>query len=97
MTLDLDVEDLLERLRAGKIYAPDKVEWALSHFFQPGNLATLRELALREVAERVGSPRQPHTAKSGGRRLGRTALGVPVEQSAARRTLCAAGHAWLDG
>ena len=51
VTLDLDVEDLLDRLRTGKIYAPDKVPWALSHFFQQGNLSTLRELALREVAE----------------------------------------------
>lgn len=51
VTLDLDVEDLLDRLRAGKIYAPDKIPWALGHFFQQGNLSTLRELALREVAE----------------------------------------------
>ncbi|HEY1552397.1 MAG TPA: sensor histidine kinase KdpD [Kofleriaceae bacterium] len=51
VNLDLSVEDLLERLRAGKIYAADKVEWALQHFFQDGNLMTLRELALREVAE----------------------------------------------
>lgn len=51
VTLDLAVEDLLERLQAGKIYSPDKIPWALSHFFQNQNLATLRELALREVAE----------------------------------------------
>lgn len=51
VTLDLDVEDLLDRLRAGKIYTPDKVAWALTNFFQSRNLATLRELALREVAE----------------------------------------------
>lgn len=51
VTLDLDVEDLLDRLRAGKIYPPEKVPWALNHFFRSGNLATLRELALREVAE----------------------------------------------
>lgn len=51
VTLDLDVEDLLDRLRSGKIYAPDKIPWALGHFFQNGNLSTLRELALREVAE----------------------------------------------
>lgn len=50
VTVDLPIEELIERLRAGKIYAPDKVEWALSHFFTPENLATLRELALREVA-----------------------------------------------
>ena len=44
------VEDLLDRLRAGKIYAPDKVAWALEHFFKDQNLHHLRELALREVA-----------------------------------------------
>lgn len=51
VNLDLAVEDLLERLEAGKIYPSDKVPWALQHFFQDGNLSTLRELSLREVAE----------------------------------------------
>src|SRR5690242_20608223 len=51
VNLDLAVEDLLERLKAGKIYPPDKVAWALQHFFHGGNLSTLRELSLREVAE----------------------------------------------
>jgi len=51
--IDLAVEDLIDRLKAGKIYAPDKVEWALDHFFQPEKLAVLREIALREVAESV--------------------------------------------
>jgi two-component system sensor histidine kinase KdpD len=51
VNLDLAVEDLEERLRAGKVYASDKVPQALERFFQRGNLATLRELALREVAE----------------------------------------------
>ena len=54
VNLDLAVEDLLERLKSGKIYAPDKVTWALEHFFQDSNLTTLRELALREVAESLG-------------------------------------------
>jgi two-component system sensor histidine kinase KdpD len=51
INLDLSVEDLLDRLRAGKIYAPEKVAWAVEHFFQGTNLTTLRELALREVAQ----------------------------------------------
>jgi two-component system, OmpR family, sensor histidine kinase KdpD len=51
VNLDLAVEDLLERLRAGKIYPAEKVPWALEHFFRDTNLATLRELSLREVAE----------------------------------------------
>jgi two-component system sensor histidine kinase KdpD len=53
VNLDLAVEDLQERLRAGKIYASDKIPWALEHFFKEQNLAHLRELALREVAESV--------------------------------------------
>jgi len=53
VTLDLAVEDLQERLRAGKIYAADKVARALEGFFKEQNLAHLRELALREVAESV--------------------------------------------
>jgi two-component system sensor histidine kinase KdpD len=51
VNLDLAVEDLLERLRAGKIYQPDKIAGALEHFFRDENLSALRELALREVAE----------------------------------------------
>jgi two-component system sensor histidine kinase KdpD len=51
--IDLAVEDLLDRLRAGKIYAPEKVSWALDNFFHPEKLAALREIALREVAESV--------------------------------------------
>jgi two-component system sensor histidine kinase KdpD len=53
VNLDLAVEDLQERLRAGKIYTADKVPGALENFFQARNLAHLRELALREVAESV--------------------------------------------
>ena len=53
VNLDLTIEDLQERLRAGKIYAEDKVPWALEHFFKDQNLQHLRELALLEVAESV--------------------------------------------
>jgi two-component system sensor histidine kinase KdpD len=62
VNLDLAVEDLLDRLRAGKIYAAEKVAQALQHFFQEDNLSTLRELALREVAESLG-----RAALEGGR------------------------------
>jgi two-component system sensor histidine kinase KdpD len=51
VNLDLSVEDLLERLKTGRIYSTDKVGWALENFFVNEKLATLRELALREVAE----------------------------------------------
>ena len=54
VNLDLAVDDLLERLRTGKIYAPEKATHALENFFKEEKLATLRELALREVAESLG-------------------------------------------
>src|SRR5262249_24109660 len=53
VNLDLTVEDLLDRLRAGKIYSTEKIPWALEHFFKPENLSILREISLREVAESV--------------------------------------------
>jgi len=65
VSLDLAVEDLLERLRAGKIYAPDRISWALDHFFRDRNLATLRELSLREVAESL--ERSASGALAGGK------------------------------
>src|SRR5262245_27008307 len=53
INVDVTVEELRSRLREGKIYKPDKVEQALSNFFRKGNLSTLRELALRAVADEV--------------------------------------------
>jgi len=58
VNLDLAVEDLLERLRGGKIYAAEKVARALGGFFREENLSTLRELALREVADSLGRAAQ---------------------------------------
>src|SRR5436853_147304 len=54
VNLDLAVEDLIERLRAGKIYSQEKVNWALEHFFKPEKLSMLREIALRESARTHG-------------------------------------------
>jgi two-component system sensor histidine kinase KdpD len=55
--IDLSPEALLTRLRAGKIYKPERVEAALNGFFRIENLAALREIALRQVAEEVESKR----------------------------------------
>jgi two-component system sensor histidine kinase KdpD len=70
VNLDLAVEDLQERLRAGKIYAAEKIPWALENFFKDQNLSTLRELALREVAEsvdRAGAARRLPEVKTADR------------------------------
>ena len=51
--VDLTPEDLIQRLKEGKIYVPKQAERALEHFFSPANLTALRELALRRTADRV--------------------------------------------
>jgi two-component system sensor histidine kinase KdpD len=51
--VDLTPEDLIQRLKEGKVYIPTQAERALEHFFSPANLTALRELALRRTAERV--------------------------------------------
>lgn len=50
---DLTAEELLERLAAGKVYVPAQAERALQSFFQKSNLVALRELALRQAAQRL--------------------------------------------
>src|SRR5436305_11639359 len=51
--VDLTPDDLIQRLKDGKVYVPRQAERALDHFFAPANLTALRELALRRTAERV--------------------------------------------
>ncbi len=53
VNIDLTAEELINRLKAGKIYHPDKIRTALDNFFKTGNILQFRELALKEVALRV--------------------------------------------
>jgi two-component system, OmpR family, sensor histidine kinase KdpD len=70
VTVDISVGELRDRLREGKIYPPERVEQALKNFFKPGNLAALRELALREVARDQSRQREVFETlkREGGRR-----------------------------
>jgi two-component system sensor histidine kinase KdpD len=51
--VDVTPDDLIQRLKEGKVYLPQQAERALAHFFSPTNLTALRELALRRTADRV--------------------------------------------
>ena len=53
VNIDLTAEELIARLKAGKIYRPEKIQTALDNFFRTENILQLRELALKEVALRV--------------------------------------------
>ena len=65
INVDVTVEELRTRLRQGKIYKPEKVEQALTNFFRQGNLSSLRELALRAVADEVGEKAASYRQREG--------------------------------
>ena len=65
VNVDVTVQELQSRLRQGKVYKPEKVEQALSNFFREANLSTLRELALRAVADEVGEKAASHRQREG--------------------------------
>lgn len=58
--IDLSPDELLQRLRQGKVYVPHQAEQAMRSFFRKGNLIALRELALRRTAERVDAQMQAY-------------------------------------
>jgi two-component system sensor histidine kinase KdpD len=60
--VDLPPEELLERLRHGKVYMPQQAEHAVRNFFRKGNLIALRELALRRTADRVDAQMREYRA-----------------------------------
>ncbi len=75
--IDLTPDELIERLREGKVYAPDQAKRALRHYFAPGNLSALRELAMRRAADRIDDQVRGH----------RTAQGETVPWAAGERIL----------
>ena len=76
--IDLTPEALIARLRAGKVYRPERVPAALNNFFKIENLSALRETALRQVAE---------TSRSSAWCAGRSPIG-PAGRCAATRRVC---------
>jgi two-component system, OmpR family, sensor histidine kinase KdpD len=62
---DLSADDLLTRLREGKVYVPEQAAHALEQFFRKGNLIALRELALRRTAQRVDAQMRGYMQEHG--------------------------------
>jgi two-component system sensor histidine kinase KdpD len=75
--IDLTPDELIERLREGKVYAPDQARRALRSYFAPGNLSALRELAMRRAADRIDDQVRGH----------RTAQGETMPWAAGERVL----------
>lgn len=64
VVMDLPPDDLIERLKQGKVYLPQQAELASKNFFRKGNLLALRELALRRTADRVDGEMQAYRLRS---------------------------------
>ena len=79
--IDTPPDELLERLRAGKVYVPEQVGQAVENFFRKGNLIALRELALRTTAERVDRAMEEY----------RSGHGIRATWAAGERLLVAIG------
>ncbi len=71
VVVDLPPDELLSRLKAGKVYLPQQAERAAAHFFRKGNLLALRELALRRTADRVDDQMQAWRRQSTGQAVWR--------------------------
>jgi hypothetical protein len=102
--IDLSPEELLQRLREGKVYVPAQAERAVRNYFTPSNLTALRELARRETAEHVDDQMQAYmralavegpwpVAEHHGRGERRAALALP--RRAARRIAERRNAPWL--
>src|SRR5262245_1000492 len=79
--IDTPPDELLERLRAGRVYVPEQVGQAVENFFRKGNLIALRELALRTTAERVDRAMEEY----------RSGHGIRATWAAGERILVAIG------
>lgn len=66
MVVDLPPDELIARLKAGKVYLPQQAERAAAHFFRKGNLLALRELALRRTADRVDGQMRSYRREASG-------------------------------
>ena len=89
--VDLTPEALQTRMRRGDIYPLDRAERALGHFFRPGNLIALRELALQQVSRAVDRSLESYIEKEGlsGNLALRERIGVCISSSPAAQYLIA--------
>jgi two-component system, OmpR family, sensor histidine kinase KdpD len=85
VVIDITPASLLERLQAGKIYPPERIQSALSNFFKVENLSALREVSLRQVAEDIEAKRIPAPGPIPGR--GERLLESAASQAVGERLL----------
>jgi two-component system, OmpR family, sensor histidine kinase KdpD len=91
--VDVTPDELLLRLKAGKVYLPQQAERAAKNFFRKGNLFALREIALRRTAEHVEDDvRSYRVEHSGSVREGGPGSGLPVWNTSGAILACVGPH-----
>lgn len=90
--VDVTAEELLARLKAGKVYIPQQAERASQNFFRKGNLIALREIALRRTAEHVGDDVRTYRAQHTQNTLNSHASGTPAWNTSGAMLVCVGPH-----
>ena len=87
VVVDLPVEELRERIRGGKVYAPEKAEQALASFFTEEKLARLRELTLFQTADHIEADTHDSGAVEAAAPQSRVAVAIPLEPETGRKLI----------
>ncbi len=87
VNIDLPAEDLIKRLKAGKIYKGDRIQRALDNFFQPEQILQLRDLALRQVASQVENQIQSSLPQSARMPLERFMACISTNNEGAKKII----------
>jgi two-component system, OmpR family, sensor histidine kinase KdpD len=90
--VDVTAEELLARLKAGKVYIPQQAERASQNFFRKGNLIALREIALRRTAEHVGDDVRTYRDQHTQNTLNSHASGTPAWNTSGAMLVCVGPH-----
>ena len=86
--VDVTAEELLARLKAGKVYIPQQAQRASQNFFRKGNLIALREIALRRTAEHVGDDVRTYRTRHTQKTLNSHASGTPAWNTSGAMLVC---------
>ncbi|GGN03839.1 two-component system sensory protein [Dyadobacter beijingensis] len=87
VNIDLTADELITRLKEGKIYRPDKIQTALTNFFRSDHILQLRELALKEVASQVERKVDTEVPKVSGQRRERFLACISSNETTAKHVI----------
>jgi two-component system sensor histidine kinase KdpD len=90
--VDVTPDELLARLKAGKVYLPQQAERAAQNFFRKGNLIALREIALRRTAEHVEDDVRSYRIEQSQSGAGKSLAGAPAWNTSGAILVCVGPH-----